>query len=102
MRQFLEVASRKLKADGHLILFFNARTESSWQFFDVFNKTATAAGMVFNGCFPLVYSAGSVVQDNRAGALQNDFGLVFSRSSSINQCLLDIPDWSATMPTPAT
>jgi hypothetical protein len=100
MRQFLEVASRKLKTDGHLILFFNARTESSWQFFDVFNKTASAAGMVFNGCFPLVYSAGSVVQDNRAGALQNDFGLVFSRSSSINQCLLDIPDWSATMPTP--
>jgi len=101
MRQFLWVAGRKLKDAGHLVLFFNARTKSSWQFFDVFNKTATAAGIGFKGCFPLIYSAGSVVQDNRAGALQSDFGLVFSRSTSINPRLLDIPNWSSTMPHPS-
>ena len=100
MRKFLGVASRKLKDTGHLVLFFNARTEASWQFFDVFSKTASAAGIVFKGCFPLIYSAGSVVQDNRAGALQTDFGLVFSRSQSTNQRLLDIPNWSPTMPQP--
>jgi len=101
MRQFLGVAGRKLKATGHLVLFFNARTESSWQFFDVFSKTATDVGIVFKGCFPLVYSAGSVVQDNRAGALQTDFGLVFSRAEFVNQRLLDIPNWSPTMPQPS-
>jgi 16S rRNA G966 N2-methylase RsmD len=101
MRQFLRVAGRKLKETGHLVLFFNARTESSWQFFDVFSKTANAAGIGFQGCFPLIYSAGSVVQDNRAGALQSDFGLVFSRSTSVNQRLLDIPSWSSTMPQPS-
>jgi adenine-specific DNA methylase len=100
MRRFLVVAGRKLKESGHLVLFFNARTESSWQFFDVFNKTAMTAGMIFNGCFPLVYSAGSVVQDNRAGALQTDFGLVFSRSTSVNLRLADIPNWSSKMPLP--
>jgi len=101
MRQFLGVAGRKLKDSGHLVLFFNARTKSSWQFFDVFSKTATDAGIVFKGCFPLIYSAGSVVQDNRAGALQTDFGLVFSRSKFVNQRLLDIPNWSSTMPQPS-
>jgi hypothetical protein len=100
MRQFLEVCGRKLKEHGHLVLFFNARTEASWQFFDVFNQTAAAAGIVFKGCFPLVYSAGSVVQDNRAGALLTDFGLIFSRSLSTHQRLLDIPNWSSHMPRP--
>lgn len=102
MRQFLAVAGRKLKESGHLVLFFNASTEASWEFFDVFDKTANAAGLAFKGCFPLVYSAGSVVQDNRAGALQTDFGLVFSHSTSTNDRLLDIPNWSSTMPRPTT
>jgi hypothetical protein len=100
MRQFLAVAGRKLKESGHLVLFFNASTEASWEFFDVFDKTANAAGLAFKGCFPLVYSAGSVVQDNRTGALQTDFGLVFSHSTSTNDRLLDIPNWSSTMPQP--
>jgi len=100
MRQFLETSSRKLKQDGHLVLFFNARSQASWQFFDAFNETAAAAGIGFKGCFPLVYSAGSVVQDNRAGALQTDFGLIFSRSLSTNRRLLDIPSWSSHMPRP--
>lgn len=101
MRRFLGVAGRKLKESGHLVLFFNASTAASWQFFDVFDKTANAVGLRFMGCFPLVYSAGSVVQDNRAGALQTDFGLVFSKSPSTTQRLTDIPNWSSTMPHPA-
>lgn len=102
MRHFLILAAKKLKKSGHLVLFFNARSESSWLFFDVFRQNATTAGMVFNGCFPLVYSAGSVVQDNRAGALQTDYGLIFSRSTSVNKQLVDIPNWSSKMPQPTS
>lgn len=100
MTKFLEVTSRKLRESGFLVLFFNARTESSWKFLNSFCTSANTAGMAYCGCFPLVYSAASVVQDNRDGALRTDYGLVFSRSAAVGRSLADIPGWMFTLPTP--
>jgi len=100
MSQFLEISSRKLSDSGCLVLFFNARTEASWKFLESFNNSADTAGMTYCGCFPLVYSAASVVQDNRDGALRTDYGLVFSRSAGAAHSLADIPGWMFTLPKP--
>jgi hypothetical protein len=100
MSKFLEIASRKLRESGFLVLFFNARTEASWKFLDSFIANANSAGMAYCGCFPLVYSATSVVQDNREGALRTDYGLVFSRSAVVGRTLADIPGWIFNLPTP--
>lgn len=100
MSKFLEITSRKLRENGCLVLFFNARTEANWKFLNNFSASANTAGMVYSGCFPLVYSAASVVQDNRDGALRTDFGLVFSRSASVGRSLANIPGWMFTLPTP--
>ncbi len=100
MTRFLEITSRKLRESGCLVLFFNARTEASWKFLNSFSASANTAGMVYCGCFPLVYSAASVVQDNRDGALRTDFGLVFSRSAAVGRSLADIPGWMFNFPTP--
>ena len=99
MSKFLEITSRKLRESGCLVLFFNARTEASWKFLNSFSASANTAGMVYCGCFPLVYSAASVVQDNRDGALRTDFGLVFSRSAGVGRSLANIPGWMFTLPT---
>ncbi|MBZ0204999.1 MAG: DNA adenine methylase [Flavobacteriales bacterium] len=98
MTKFLEIATTKLNAQGSLVLFFNARSESSWKFFENFRTTADSVGMNYNGCFPLVYSAGSVVQDNRKGALKTDYGLVFSRAATVGQRLRNIPGWMSDIP----
>ena len=100
MTRFLEIASRKLTDNGFLVLFFNARTEAGWKFLESFNNSADTAGMTCCGCFPLVYSAASVVQDNRDGALRTDYGLVFSRAAATAHSLADIPGWAFTLPTP--
>lgn len=100
MSKFLDIASRKLSDGGFLVLFFNARTEASWKFVSSFSDSANTSGMTYCGCFPLVYSAASVVQDNREGALRTDYGLVFSRSTVAAHSLADIPGWMFTLPTP--
>ena len=99
MSRFLEITSCKLSNSGFLVLFFNARTEESWKFLNSFSGSANTAGMAYCGCFPLVYSAASVVQDNREGALRTDYGLVFSRSTSAAHSLAEIPGWMFTLPT---
>jgi 16S rRNA G966 N2-methylase RsmD len=100
MSRFLGIASRKLRDSGFLVLFFNARTEESWKFLNSFSDSANTAGMTYRGCFPLVYSAASVVQDNREGALRTDYGFVFSRSAVAAHSLADIPGWMFNLPTP--
>ncbi|CAK8720945.1 Methyltransferase [Candidatus Electronema halotolerans] len=98
MSRFLDIASQKLSDSGCLVLFFNARTKTGWNFLKNFSDNA--AGMEYRGCFPLVYSAGSVVQDNRAKALRTDYGLVFSRSMTVLPLLTDIPGWMSNLPAP--
>lgn len=100
MSRFLQIANCKLSDRGFLVLFFNARTKESWKFLNSFLGSASAGGLAYCGCFPLVYSAASVVQDNREGALRTDYGLVLSRSAVASHSLADIPGWTFTLPTP--
>jgi hypothetical protein len=47
---------------------------------------------------PLEYSARSVVQDNRAGALKNDFVLLFAFEGNSRRDFRNIPGWSKHYP----
>ncbi|AGT43775.1 DNA methyltransferase [Treponema pedis] len=77
MREILNEASRILTNDGYLLLYFNAKDKNSWSFFDSIEKQNS---LVYLGSFPMEYSANSVVQDNRKGAMKSDYVLVFNHS----------------------
>ncbi len=102
MLHFLQICAPKLKESGSLVLFFNARERTSWAYLDRFLPKAAETGLTYSGCFPLVYSASSVVQDNRDGAMKTDYGLVFSRFGRGAGFLVGIPGWVCEMPKPKT
>jgi hypothetical protein len=76
MKLFLERAARVLKPDRYLALLFNARDDDSWEFL---RETPASSKLVFQGCFPLTYTANSVVQDARKGGLKNDYVLLYQK-----------------------
>ncbi len=75
MREIINESSRILTKDGYLLLYFNAKDRNSWSFFDSIEKQTH---LVYLGSFPMTYSANSVVQDNRKGAMKSDYVLVFN------------------------
>jgi len=81
MQALLAETARVLKPNGFLVVLFNSVNSSDWEIFrEVCNPENELLRLL--GSFPCKYSAGSVVQDNRAGALENDVGLVFGRRES--------------------
>lgn len=77
MCEIIRESSRILTKDGYLLLYFNAKDKNSWSFLDnIENQTS----LVYLGSFPIKYSANSVVQDNRKGAMKSDYVLVFNHS----------------------
>jgi hypothetical protein len=101
MKQCFKRAGRVLSADGRLAIMFNSRSMAEWK--DLMSATE-AGGFKFLGCFPMAYSAGSVVQDNRSGALKHDYVLLFVSSRRLEPCaslrarLQTLPHWSEEMP----
>jgi len=98
MKLFIGESSRILTDDGILLIYFNASDRQSWQFLEILD---TSADLQFIGTFPMEYSANSVVQDNRKGAMKTDYVLVLKkRGHSIDfQYELDkISGWSASLP----
>jgi adenine-specific DNA methylase len=77
---FLETA-RVLKQDVHIALYFNARDEESWQYLKCIENTSDS--LKFIGCFPMVYSATSVVQDNRKGSMKSDYVIVYRKNKNL-------------------
>ena len=79
MLRFMQNAYHVLKVGGFLAVIFNARDGLSWEYL----KTAQqqVSHLHYLGCFPMQYSAHSVVQDNRKGALKHDFILVYQKVS---------------------
>ena len=71
--------SRVLEKNGLLAVIFNARSEDYW---DSLHKLEEASGLAYLGCYPMAYSAGSVVQDNRKGGLKTDFVLLYGKNVS--------------------
>ena len=105
VKDMLEVmgeATRILKNGGFLAIFFNARGQLSWKY--LLNLDGIAADIEFIGCFPMAYSAGSVVQDNREGSLKSDYILIYQKKSKISDswhrldALRKIQGWTETFP----
>ncbi len=100
MKTVLQLAGRALSSTGRLAIMFNSRSAGEWA--DLLSATE-AGGLRFCGCFPMAYSARSVVQDNRSGALKHDYVLLFLPSVSPHRDetilrLRTIPHWSDEIP----
>lgn len=98
MSLLIKECNRILKNDGIFILYFNARDKESWKFLNLLNEYST---LEFTGAFPMEYSAKSVVQDNRAGGLKQDYVLVMKHKHSNNinkEYFYNIPGWVEELP----
>ena len=71
--------SRVLKRDGVLAVMFNTRSVHYW---DSLRELEATSDLVYLGCYPIAYSAGSILQDNRKGGLKTDFVLLYGKSMS--------------------
>lgn len=98
---FIE-CERIVKENGFLSLIFNARSKQHWSSLEAIEEVAS--GFRYIGCFPMNYSAGSVVQDNRKGGLKNDFILLFCKTdknekvSKITNKFSSLPNWQQNYP----
>jgi len=101
MCDLLREVDRVLVPDGVLALLFNARDAHSW---NGLIRNGSEPSLVYCGCFPMVYSANSVVQDNRAGSMKSDYVLLYrKRGRGGNNGLFEerihsIPGWSEDFP----
>lgn len=75
----LRQCARVLKNNGVLAIIFNARSVSHW---DSLRELESGLRLEYLGCYPLVYSAGSILQDNRSGGLRTDFVLLYGKRMS--------------------
>lgn len=101
MTEFFMETSRVLKPHGYIALYFNARDEESWQYLKCIGKTSDS--LKFVGCFPMAYSATSVVQDNRKGAMKNDYVIIIQKQRTdynyqLPRSFASIPGWSSQFP----
>jgi hypothetical protein len=98
MKQLTEVAVKKLSQKGCLAIQFNARDHLSWEFLRNLEVTLAGTGISFRGTFPLRYSANSVVQDNREGALTTDYVLMFGPNDAATDAFSFLPGWTSDYP----
>lgn len=102
MESVFALTGKALAPTGCAAVMFNSRSAEEWS--DLISA-AGAGNLTYTGCFPMAYSAGSVVQDNRPGALKHDYVLLFvpSGSASRRRTLVErfqlIPHWSEDTPT---
>jgi len=101
MSKILIESNRILLEDGFLLMYFNARDKQSWDFFTVIKAKTN---LEFVGAFPMKYSANSVVQNNRKGAMKTDYLLVFKHHNGTNDLnsLNKIPGWIIELPKQTT
>jgi hypothetical protein len=98
LNDFFFSAIDRLSEGAYLVLFFNSRHDDEWLSIREFTDNPK---MTLLGCFPLEYSATSVVQDNRAGSMKNDYILVYVKgkaSERIDLLLKTIPNWQSGLP----
>jgi len=99
LKQLFMRAGEVINEQGALVVMFNSRSKSEWC--DLIVAT-TAGGLEYAGCFPMAYSAGSVVQDNREGAMKSDYVLVFQPTSSVAnkriERLTRLNSWCSSIP----
>ena len=102
MARFFIEFERVLSPDGTLALLFNAKDAASWE---GLLGEGSALPLQFKGCFPMSYSAASVVQDNRRGAMKYDYVLIYKKPGAspapddkAMAQLRKIPGWSPAFP----
>ena len=90
-----------LKKNGLLAIMFNSRTNCHWQSLCELNEFPD---LEYIGCYPCVYSAGSVLQDNRKGGLISDYVLLYGKQmnetnrSKTLAVLSNVKDWTTSYP----
>lgn len=101
LSRILSESIRVLVDNGILAVMFNARTKDHWDSLHTLDENKE---VVYVGCYPMEYSAGSVVQDNRIGGLKSDYVLIYiknahqkARQQIINQ-FSEIPGWLSEYP----
>lgn len=90
--------ARVLCRGGLLAVMFNARSRDYWS---SLHELESSTSLTYLGCYPMEYSARSVVQDNRRGSLKTDFVLLFGkdlRSFEAESFQEKIPGWSYKKP----
>ena len=101
MATLLGEIDRVLVPGGALALLFNARDAESW---NGLVQDQAAMSLQYHGCFPMSYSANSVVQDNRGGSMKTDYVLIYrksgngARNSFSETYAQTIPGWSNDFP----
>ncbi len=95
--KILSLMCDKIKSEGLIAIMFNASIEESWSALASFDTRLN-----FAGAFPMAYSSGSVVQDNRAGSLKHDYVLIYTKGSNSHHMpfLESIPGWTCKLPSP--
>lgn len=101
MAALLIEIERVLVPGGTLALLFNARDAESWK---GLVQNEAEVSLQYYGCFPMSYSANSVVQDNRRGAMKSDYVLIYQkpgnkgRNVDWQSYIHTIPGWSQNFP----
>ena len=101
LSRILSQSMRVLVDNGVLAVMFNARSKVHW---DSLHTLDESEEIVYVGCYPMEYSAGSVVQDNRIGGLKYDYVLIYIKSAhkkasqKIVKHFCDIPGWLSEYP----
>jgi hypothetical protein len=95
MISFFYETERILKTDGLLVLFFNASNEKDWNFI---KKVYQNKILYYLGCAPMEYSAKSVVQSNRKGALTKDYMLLFSKNNQVPEAIKRVKFFNDSLP----
>jgi hypothetical protein len=96
LAKILSESLRVLIDNGVLAVMFNARLKAHW---DSLHTLDESEEVVYVGCYPMEYSAGSVVQDNRHGGLKSDYVLIYLKnahkkvSQEIVNHFCEIPGW---------
>ena len=101
MSDFMNEAARVLKYGGFIAVYFNARDEKSWKYLKSIENSS--GELKFIGSFPMVYSATSVVQDNRDGAMKQDYVLLYQKKKEFENykpvdVFMHLPNWSLSFP----
>lgn len=87
-RAIFGTLERKLTPSGHIALMYNSTSAEDWRSIQALIESV---GLKVDGILSADYSVGSLVQDNRAGALKNDLVVIVSRQNHlVSQNALEI------------
>jgi adenine-specific DNA methylase len=96
--EFFSLSFDRLQNGGSLVLLFNSRRDDDWS---AIRGITDNPHMNLLGCFPMQYSATSVVQDNREGGMKTDYILVYVKGSPSERAasiLKTVPGWRSGWP----